>query len=103
MGDFCTVLNKKIEWVKRIRNIVHARNNINFMSKKLLVTSFEYKHNENFETVLTCEKYLQEKSFGRSQKSKAHLNKTGEKVICKNCEILCETQKRSQSSISRVY
>ena len=73
---------KKTEWVKRITNIVHAGNNINFMSKKLLVTNFEYKHNENFETVLTCEKNLQEKSFGRCQKSKAHLNKTGEKVLC---------------------
>ena len=51
----------KSEWVKHITTIFHAANNINFMSKKLLVTNFEYKHNENFETVLTCEKYLQEK------------------------------------------
>ena len=81
-GRFLHSTQKKTEWVKRITNIVHARNNINFMSKKLLVTNFEYKHNENFETVLTCEKNLQEKSFGRCQKSKAHLNKTGEKVLC---------------------
>ena len=73
------------------------------MSNKLLVTDTEWKPNKNFETVLSCGKYLQEKSFGRCQKSKAHFNKTGEKVLCTNCELLCETQKRSQSSISRVY
>ena len=53
----------KSAWVKHITNIFQARNNINFMSIKLLVTNTEYKHNENIETVLSCEKNLQERTF----------------------------------------
>ena len=64
------------------------------MSIKLLVTNTEYKHNENIETVLSCEKNLQERTFEKYQKSKVHPNNTGEKFLRKNCEILYKTQKK---------
>ena len=73
------------------------------MSTKLLVTNTEYKHNENIETVLSCEKNLREKNFEKYQKSKLHPNNTGEKLLRTNYEILYKNQKTSPSSISRIY